>query len=152
MDDSEISHFIGHNDITTGFTDEKEWAEKIKNLDYFNIVDIPSNEIIGTCSIRRIRNTDSFSLGIVIGEPDYREKGIGTATVYLMIWYAFRECNAHRVELRANADNSRAIQCYKKCGFKEFGYAHEVGYHAGKYFDMIYMEILRENWNDCVEI
>lgn len=35
----------------------------------------------------------------------------------------------------------------KKCGFKEFGRRHQAVYINGKYYDKIYMEILKDNFN-----
>ena len=31
--------------------------------------------------------------------------------------------------------NDRAIRCYEKCGFKEFGRRHQSVYMNGKYYD-----------------
>ena len=38
--------------------------------------------------------------------------------------------------------NERAINCYKKVGFKEYGRRRESYFLDGKYYDHIYMDIL----------
>lgn len=38
--------------------------------------------------------------------------------------------------------NERAIKCYKKVGFKEFGRRRQCYFLNGKYYDRIYMDIL----------
>ena len=42
--------------------------------------------------------------------------------------------------------NSRAIACYKKCGFKEMGRRRQCNYINGKYYDTIHMDILKEEF------
>ena len=54
----------------------------------------------------------------------------------------------HRVELCVNGNNSRAIKCYEKNGFKECGRFHESEYYNGQYCDIVCMEILKTDWKE----
>ena len=55
----------------------------------------------------------------------------------------------HRVQLRVDADNARAIHCYEKSGFKKEGTLRETVFREGKYVDQFIMSILqREFEND----
>ena len=38
--------------------------------------------------------------------------------------------------------NERALKCYTKCGFKEYGRRRNCKYINGKYYDSIEMDIL----------
>ncbi len=47
--------------------------------------------------------------------------------------------------------NVRALKCYKKCGFKEYGRRRKCRFVDGKYYDSIEMDILNEEFNeDCI--
>ncbi len=139
-----ISHFIGQNAKTLNQLDEKKWLESLTNTHAFNIVILSSSEMIGNCSLEPKGNAGTYNIGIMIGETDYHNKGYGTQAIKLLVDYAFKELNAHRVELSLSAENTHAFRCYEKCGFVKYGRAHEDRYHDGHYVDTILMEILRE--------
>ena len=44
--------------------------------------------------------------------------------------------------------NKRAIACYKKCVFKEYGRRRKAEFANGKYYDRISMDILAEEFKD----
>lgn len=47
--------------------------------------------------------------------------------------------------------NERALKCYQKCGFKEYGRRRKCRYVNGKYYDCISMDILAEEFNEnCI--
>jgi RimJ/RimL family protein N-acetyltransferase len=56
--------------------------------------------------------------------------------------YSFRELNLHRVQLEASAENTRAIRCYQKAGFREEGRRQKAHFRDGKWQDQIIMGIL----------
>ena len=48
--------------------------------------------------------------------------------------------------------NERAIACYKKVGFKEIGRRRQSYYLNGKYYDSVYMDILKEEFKkECIK-
>ena len=44
--------------------------------------------------------------------------------------------------------NERALKCYKKCGFKEYGRRRKCRFINGKYYDSISMDILAEEFQE----
>lgn len=60
----------------------------------------------------------SAKLGIYLGEARFRGRGLGQYSVNLILYKAFQELNMEKVFLRVREKNTRAINCYKKCGFK----------------------------------
>lgn len=52
----------------------------------------------------------------------------------------------HRVFLSTISNNERAIACYKKCGFVVEGRLREHAWNRGRYVDLIYMGILKPEW------
>ena len=105
---------------------------------------------IGQCGLRQGGVIDTtaqtYELGISIGDKSYWGKGYGRDAVRVLLDYAFRLRNAHKVWLNVNAPNERAIRAYRACGFVEEGRLREQVWGDGQYADLVYMGILREEW------
>lgn len=74
---------------------------------------------IGNCWLGHL-DGESASLGIVIGEPEYRGRGIGTQVMRLLLDVA-TERGIGRVYLWTLATNEPAIRTYLRVGFRETG-------------------------------
>jgi RimJ/RimL family protein N-acetyltransferase len=66
--------------------------------------------------------------------------------VRVLLDYAFRLRNMRKVWLTVNGDNERAIRSYRASGFKEEGRLRQHVWSNGKYIDLVYMGILRDEW------
>lgn len=88
----------------------------------------------------------TFELGITIGDKDYLGRGYGREAIALLIDYAFRHHNAHKVHLRVHARNERAVRAYRACGFVEEGRLRAHVWSNGEYDDLMTMGILRSEW------
>lgn len=87
------------------------------------------------------------SWGISIGAKDCWNKGCGTEAARLMIKYAFETLGLNRVYLRVYDYNPRAIRAYEKAGYKREGLLRQDHYHAGKFWDVWLMGILRSDYD-----
>lgn len=124
-----------HNRIETG------------QVAQFIIVDTESNTDVGSVYLRDIDNDNrKCEYGIFIGESSCRGKGIGSAAAKLALDYAFKELNMNRVFLRVFADNIGAIKSYEHAGFKYEGTFRDDVIINGKPYDMIFMAILKSEW------
>jgi len=74
--------------------------------------------------------------GIIIGDKDQRGKGIGKATLELIIDYAFHKLNLNKITLEVLASNKAAIKLYKNIGFIEEGLLKQQAFVNGKYEDV----------------
>lgn len=81
-----------------------------------------------------------FGIDQFIGEPEYRNRGIGRRFIRLLAAHLTEQEAAQAVVLDPHTDNIRAIRCYEACGFRkiEFLPAHEL--HDGKMVDCWLME------------
>lgn len=77
----------------------------------------------------------------------YQSKGYGTETLNWVTDWAFSFANVHRLDLSVNSFNSRAIQLYKRLGYKEEGRRRELVFLGNQYYDLIDMSILRREWS-----
>jgi len=108
--------------------------------------------VIGQCGLFNFNKFHGVShgceLGIVIGDKSYWDHGYGREAVNLLLDYAFRYWNAHRVGLETSSANQRAVRCYAACGFREEGRLRQAEWQNGQYVDTILMGILREEWEN----
>ena len=102
---------------------------------------------IGSVSLHRVGHPARHaSLGVLIGDKEYWNRGFGTDAVTTMMHYGFEELNLNRVWLEVHDFNARAIACYRKCGFVEEGRLRQDRYRNGQYGDTIVMGVLREEF------
>lgn len=86
------------------------------------------------------------ALSIAIGEPTERGQGYGQEAMKLILDFAFRELNLHRVFLTVFSYNTTAIALYEKLGFTHEGTHRQHLQRDGQRFDMLLYGILREEW------
>ena len=104
-------------------------------------------KFIGSWGLFHVDETaHTCELGIGIGDRQYWGHGYGRDAVRVLLDYAFRMRNFHKVWLRVLGDNERAIRSYRACGFVEEGRLRRHVWSSGKYVDDVCMGILREEW------
>lgn len=83
---------------------------------------------------------------IDIGEKEYWGQGYGTEGLKLLLDFAFYEMNLHRVSLKVFSFNERAIRLYTKIGFQEEGSSRQSLFRNGKWYDVIHMGLLQNEY------
>ena len=150
FNDLEVTIPLGDEAYTpTSASKERKIAIEIlqSGAHVFSIVDLKSDELIGRCMLFQIDNINQHAkLGIVIGEKSYWSKGYGQEAVGLLLDYGFNLLNLHNIMLGVFDYNKAAIKCYKKVGFQEIGYRREVRIIGGKKYNMIFMDILADEF------
>lgn len=126
----------------------KEWLEKhFDELYMFSIRDRADDQMIGIVDLSGINwVTGDAWVGIGIGERAFWGKGYGTDAMNLILQFGFEELNLRRVSLTVFGYNERAYKSYRKVGFQEEGRLRQWMQRAGERYDLIYMGILREEW------
>lgn len=148
LNDFETTDYLGKSQRIMTLEAEKKHLEEIPNGDIvFAIIDSNNDELIGGLGLHSINHFKrTATLGIFIGNKDYREKGYGTEAIRLLLDYGFNYLNLKNINLELMAFNERALACYKKCGFKECGRRRQCEFVDGKYYDRISMDILDEEF------
>ena len=118
----------------------------------------PSAAIFGVCTVaedRRIGFVGLNGMGwthgngwltVAIGEREFWGRGFGSEAVELILHYGFAELNLHRVSLTVFEYNERAIHSYEKRGFVVEGRAREHLNRDRRRWDMLYMGLLKDEW------
>jgi RimJ/RimL family protein N-acetyltransferase len=81
------------------------------------------------------------ALAIGIEEPTRLGQGLGTEALRLALGFGFAR-GLHRVSVRVLASNSRAVACYRKCGFVDEGRERESALVEGQWQDDLIMGLL----------
>lgn len=150
-----ITEGLGSASLSVSLESEREWIKKNAGTSLFAIVSVKTDELLGNCGIENINSIHQFAeVGLFIGEENNRNQGYGAEALGLLLDYGFDYLNLNNIMLKVFSFNERAIQCYKKVGFKEIGRRREVYYLKGKFYDNIFMDILRREWRGnagCLE-
>ncbi|MCF6278012.1 MAG: GNAT family N-acetyltransferase [Anaerolineales bacterium] len=153
--DSEYARLLDSDPVRLYSTSQtKEWFEKQQKTEAFKGIEfmirtLEEDQPIGFVGLDGIAWHHGNSwVGIGIGERDYWSKGCGTDAMHIIARYAFEELGLHCLTLNVFAYNQRAIRAYQKVGYKVEGTVREAVHRDGKYWDVIFMGLLRENWQE----
>lgn len=85
-------------------------------------------------------------IDIFVGKP-WQHQGIGTDAVRTLAIHLVRDLGHHRVVIDPLADNTTAIRCYRKVGFKPVGVmrSYERSPETGEWKDGLLMDLLAED-------
>lgn len=130
---------------------DKELGKENPQLFMFTIRRLEDQQLIGEIDLDIVSwsHGESF-VGIGLGEREYWGKGYGTDAMRVILKYAFSELNLERVSLNVFEYNPRARRSYEKAGFTEEGRCREFLQRDGKRYDLVFMGILRSEWEETV--
>ncbi len=133
--------------------DEVEWFDSLMKQDphkrpfSIEVRKGKSWKLIGNCGAFSMDVVSrSCELGIMIGAKEEWNKGYGAEAMTLLIKHGFETLNLNRIFLRVYAENVRAVRSYEKVGFVLEGRMREAVYKHGNYDDVLFMSVLRSEW------
>jgi diamine N-acetyltransferase len=84
--------------------------------------------------------------GIIIGEVNFHNKGIGLSVIKMMLERAFDEMGMHRIFAGINEDNVSSVRCFSKAGFTLEGRHREAIITNNEYKDILLFSIVEYEW------
>ncbi|ERN53808.1 GNAT family N-acetyltransferase [Alkalihalophilus marmarensis] len=149
-EDNELKKMYGIEavDITPKtFERAKRFIEAIANNQWEWCV-VYQNRFVGQArlTVNQTDNRARYAVGLF--DPSVWNKGLGTEVTNLVLEFAFKTLNLHRVDLRVLEYNVRAIRCYEKCGFIKEGIEREGALINGKYETDLFMSILDREYEE----
>ena len=147
--DEEVRKLDGNFIIPPSKEDILSNFNKFVNLDkkYLSIIN-ENGVVVGYITYREIKGCRNvYAIGITIGR-NFWNRGYGQDTIKALLKYLFMDMAAQRIELEVLDFNSRAIQCYKKCGFLQEGIKRKACFSSGRYRDIVIMGMLREEFTN----
>jgi RimJ/RimL family protein N-acetyltransferase len=114
----------------------------------YKIVDIKSNEMIGTIELdeRDTQNKIGRVGRFLIGEESYRGKGIGRIVLNEIVRIGFEELGLSKITLGVFDFNIGAIKCYERVGFVKEELKENYRKAENGYWNLYDMGITREMW------
>jgi [ribosomal protein S5]-alanine N-acetyltransferase len=101
---------------------------------------------IGSAGLRVDADQHSATYTVGLFVAALRGRGLGQEITRLVLAWAFGVLGVHRVELEVLASNSRAIGCYRACGFAQEGVRCEAVLYPDGWKDLILMAVLQPGY------
>lgn len=127
---------------------QNEWFDNYqndKNKKFFTIMD---NEnligFMGLSNINKINN--NCDLFIMIGEDEYRGKGVGKIAMDWLIDYGFNKLKLNKINIGVVEKNISAVKLYKKLGFKIEGTMVDEVMYKNKYCNFYLMALFKKDF------
>lgn len=139
------------NEVPHTLEEIKKWSERsqegVKEHIGFELWHKKDQKTIGNGGLSRIdyiaRKANAW---MVIGEKDYWSEGLGTEAMKLILDYAFKEVNLHKVYAGIFEPNIGSWSCAQKLGFKLEGRLKNAIYVNGKYHDARKYAMFKKDW------
>lgn len=152
LNDPDVIQFLIMN-TPLSLVQEEQWFESMQKQPLAEHVLVIERKVsdgweaIGNTSFMGIDWKDrQAEIGIFIGEKKCWNQGIGCETMRLMLKHGFEMLNLNRIWLKVYEHNIRGIRSYEKAGFVEEGRLRQAHYQDGRYYDVLIMSVLREEW------
>jgi RimJ/RimL family protein N-acetyltransferase len=146
LNDRDVNRWF--DDYQNGTTIEAQTAwfdkyEQDESRDFLTI--LADSQPIGVVGLTHIDlKNQQAELFIMIGDANYRGRGIGRQAVEQIIRHAFQGLKLHRVCLHVSALNELAIRCYRAAGFEEEGRLCDDRLTRGQFQDTLIMARLSD--------
>ncbi len=116
------------------------------NYSDFAIIFKENNKMIGTVGFTSFDEKNLCAeVGYVIN-PDYWHQGIATEALNAILSVAFYDLDAERVEAKYMPENIYSKKVMEKCGMTYEGTARHKMYIKGKFCDIAFCSVLREEY------
>ena len=147
--DAELRKLIGEVEPMSEAETERFYEELRKDKDriWFVVVLKENGRVIGeTGLLRMFRPWRTTDMTIIIGEREEWGKGYGTEAGHLLLDYAINRLGFHRVSIGVVGFNKRALNFWKRLGFKKEGIERDGYYCDDEYSDFVMMSILEDEF------
>lgn len=103
--------------------------------------------LVGQSAIQRINwQARNGWTATMIGDRSAWRQGIGTESMALRTEYAFRQLNLHKLKAAYADGNAGTAEALRRTGYREVARLTEHLYRHGRWFDEIWTEVLRRDW------
>lgn len=134
------------NNEIVNMEEERQWFKHSVEAGMLYLVAKVEGKVAGGASIhpQTDKRAHVAQFGIFICDG-YRNLGLGTAMTKEFIEIA-KKRGFEILQLSVFANNTRALNVYRKCGYKEIGWlSRDIKFPDGKYTDRIYLELSLKN-------
>ena len=146
--DAEVLAYFGRL-LPLSLAQEEAWYEgQLQDPSVCNFAIEYEGRHIGGAGFSNVDGRNrSAEVGLFIGVPDLWDQGLGGDVLRSLVRFGFEQMNLHRIGLRVFAGNERAVHLYEKVGFQHEGRWRQAEFRHGRYHDMLWMSVLRDEWS-----
>ena len=143
INDPSVTQFLALGRAPVTREEEKQWLEERPANERRLTIETLAGEYLGAAGLHAIDFIDrNAEVGMVIASEKNWGKGYGRESLRLLVGFAFRSLNLHRLYLRVYAYNDRALRLYDRAGFAREGTDRDAHFFGGRWHDVIRMGLL----------
>lgn len=152
--DPEIQSMLGGWHFPVSGRDQRQWFETL-SLNSPNqrfAIEMVGYGLIGTANLVAIdwQNRTAFH-GMLIGDKQWRGKGLAQDSVMTLMRYAFDELGLYRIDTDIIEYNKESIRLYiDRCGWKKEGVRKDWYFRKGKRWDKILVGMTKPDYDAFV--
>lgn len=128
--------------------EHRRWYESIishRQAAIFAVEAIPEKQFVGCVWLYDIDCRHRHAeLRILVGDKQYWGKGIGQDAISILVQFAFKNLNLHKVYAYVLTTNERALKTFRKVGFIREGVLKQERYVNGKFVDVVRFGCVRK--------
>ena len=136
--------------LGTGFNYISEEVDRDWYRDYLanrdksvRLAILAENRYVGNVNLTQINNIHrSAEFSILIGDSNFRGKGIGLHSSLEILNHGFKNLGLQRIWLSVLTSNEAAFNLYKKIGFEEEGILRKAIFKNGNFHNLQIMSLL----------
>jgi len=149
LNDPAVLEYFGNN-VPLSLVQEEKWYDDMLRDPSFQAFAVEfEGQHIGGAGLSHVDGRNSRAeIGLFIGPPEMWDRGLGFDVLKTLVRFGFEQMNLNRIHLRVFAGNQRAVHLYEKAGFRHEGCWRQAAFRHGRYHDLLWMSILREEWAD----
>lgn len=148
LNDPKVLEYFG-NYLPLSLAQEEKWYEAMlqdpQTIAY--AIELEGQHIGGAGFNKIDGRNASAEVGLFIGVPELWDQGLGADVLKALLRFGFEQMNLHRIYLYVFAENERAVHLYERLGFRHEGRWRQAEFRHGRYHDLLWMSVLREEWN-----
>jgi RimJ/RimL family protein N-acetyltransferase len=119
---------------------------KFEADEFFFIIEGGAGVAVGSIHASALnRRAGAFKYGIFV-EREHRRFGYATEAVLLVLKYYFGELRYQKCTVTVHSNNESSIALHERLGFRHEGTLRRMVYAGGRYFDLHYYGLTREEW------
>lgn len=131
---------------------EKGYSDFGRSILSFLLLDKNNSNVIGKCGYHNwIADHHRAEIGYALTREDYKQKGLMTEALKLVIDYGFNTMNLNRIEACVAPDNLPSIKLLQKFNFKEEGVLRMHYFINGRYEDSIMYSLLKKDNQNIIK-
>ncbi len=154
LNDPDLNLNFGKSHDAYSIERQEKYIDNHNNSDdkFFVFISKEENKPIGICLLYDICYVHGKGTMRILIEVESQNNGFAKEASQLLLEFAFNILNLNNIMLYAIDFNEKAIELYKSIGFKVIGKRRQSYPINNQVYDEVYLDILKEEFNNLDKI